>query len=46
MTFETKEVESPYDPKFVTKLKQSEQEIRDGKVTRIKKENLNSYLGL
>jgi len=46
MSFETKEVESPYDPEFVAKIKQSEQQIREGKVTRIKKENLNSYLGL
>lgn len=46
MPFETKEVESQYDPDFVTKIEESEQQIRDGKVTRIKKENLSKFLGL
>ena len=44
--FETKEVESPYDPEFVAKIEQSEKQVWEGKVTRIKKEDLKSYLGL
>jgi hypothetical protein len=46
MSFETKEIESPYNAEFVAKIKKSEQEIQEGKVTRIKKKDLNSYLGL
>jgi hypothetical protein len=46
MSFETKEIESPYNAEFVAEIKKSEQEIQEGKVTRIKKKDLNSYLGL
>ncbi len=36
---------SPYDPEFVAKIKESEQQIRDGKSTRIKtKEELKAFL--
>ncbi|TCC97472.1 DUF2683 family protein [Pedobacter psychroterrae] len=44
MSFETKEMESLYDPEFVAKIKQSEQQVREGKNTRIKNEDLNNYL--
>ena len=35
-----------YNPDFVKKLLESHQEANEGKVTRIKKENLKEYLGL
>jgi hypothetical protein len=41
-----KEEESPYNPEFVAKIKRSEEQIKEGKVTRITKENLQSFLGL
>ena len=40
------EQESPYDPEFVAKIKKSEQQVKEGKVTRVKKEELKSFLGL
>lgn len=45
ISFRTKE-ESPYDPEFVAKIKKSEQQVKEGKVTRVKKEELKSFLGL
>ena len=39
ISFRTKE-ERPYDPEFVAKIKKSEQQIKEGKVTRVKKEDL------
>ncbi len=38
--------ESSYDPEFVEKIRQSEQEIKEGKVTRVSKENQKAFLGL
>lgn len=41
-----KENESPYDPEFVEKIQRSKKEVKEGKVTRVKKEDLQSLLGL
>jgi hypothetical protein len=38
--------EKPYNPEFVAKVKKSEQEFKDGKFTRVKKDDLQSFLGL
>ena len=38
--------ESPYAPEFVEKIKDSRQQAEEGKVTRVKKENLKEFLGL
>jgi len=38
--------EETYDPKFVEKILESRQQAREGKVTRVKKENLKEFLGL
>lgn len=38
--------DKPYNPDFVAKIKKSEQEFKDGKFTRVKKEDLQSFLGL
>ena len=40
------EQESPYNPEFVAKIKKSEEQIKQGRVTRVEKENLQSFLGL
>jgi len=46
MKFETKK-ESPYNPEFVEKIRQSEQDLKDGKFVRIdSKEELKDLLGL
>ena len=37
---------SPYDPEFVRKIKESEKQIEEGKSVRVKKEDLKSLLGL
>ncbi|MFW0715716.1 DUF2683 family protein [Pedobacter sp. N23S346] len=37
---------NPYNPEFVNKIKLSKQEIVDGKVTRVEKEDLQALLGL
>lgn len=37
---------SPYNEEFVAKIDQSKKEIASGKVTRVKKEELQSFLGL
>lgn len=36
----SKEEESPYDPEFVAKIERSRQQLKEGKVTRIKIEDL------
>lgn len=36
----SKETESPYDPEFVAKIEKSRQQLKEGKVTRIKTEDL------
>ncbi len=41
-----KENESPYDLEFVAKIERSKEEVKKGKVTRVKKEDLRSLLGL
>ncbi|TVQ81893.1 MAG: hypothetical protein EA358_00220 [Flavobacteriales bacterium] len=38
--------ESPYDPEFIEKVLESRQQVREGKVTRLKKEDLKEFLGL
>ncbi len=35
-----------YNPEFIAKIKESKQQIKDGKYTRVKKEDLQSFLGL
>jgi len=45
ISFRTED-ESPYNPEFVSKIKKSEQEIKEGKITRVKKEELKTFLGL
>ena len=36
--------EKPYNPDFVAKIEKSRQEFKDGKFTRVKKEDLESFL--
>ena len=38
--------EKPYNAEFVAKIKKSKQEFKEGKSTRVKKEDLQSFLGL
>ena len=38
--------EKPYDPEFVAKIQESRQQAKEGKVTRVKKEELGKFLGL
>lgn len=38
--------ESPYDPKFVDKIKQSEKEFEEGNYTSVEKKDLKKFLGL
>ncbi len=38
--------ESPYNPEFVAKIQESRQQVKEGKTTRVKKENLKEFLGL
>jgi len=38
--------EKPYNPEFMSKIKKSKQEFKDGKSTRVKKEDLQGFLGL
>ncbi len=35
-----------YNPDFVEKIKKSKQEAKEGKVTRVKKEDLQNFLGI
>lgn len=44
LKFEVKE--KPYNPGFVAKIKESQKQAKEGKVTRVKKENLKEFLGL
>ena len=39
-------MEKPYDPEFVAKIQESRQQAKEGKVTRVKKEDLKEFLGL
>ena len=38
--------ESAYKPEFVAKINESRQQMKEGKVTRVKKENLSQFLGV
>ncbi len=38
--------ESPYNPDFVARIRRSEEQINAGKVTRVEKADLQSFLGL
>ena len=38
--------ESAYNPEFVAKIQESMQQMKEGKVTRVKKENLSHFLGI
>ena len=38
--------ENSYNPDFVAKIKESQKQAIEGKVTRVQKENLQSFLGL
>lgn len=40
------EQESLYNPEFVKRIRKSEQQFEEGKVTRVTKENIQSFLGL
>jgi hypothetical protein len=39
-------IESPYDPDFVAKIKQSEKEFEEGNCTTVEKKDLKNLLGL
>ncbi len=43
---ERSSLESPYDPDFVAKIKQSEKEFEEGNSTTVKKKDLKNLLGL
>lgn len=38
--------EESYDPEFVEKVLESRKQAKEGKTTRVKKENLKEFLGL
>ncbi len=38
--------DSPYDPEFVEKIRQSEKEFEDGNYTTVKKKDLKNFLSL
>jgi hypothetical protein len=46
IAFEEKAEEQPYDPEFVKKIEESRQQAKEGKVTRLEKEDFKTYLGL
>lgn len=37
---------NPYDADFVAKIKESQKQAKEGKTTRVEKENLKEFLGL
>lgn len=41
-----KDEESLYNPMFVAKIRKSEEQIEEGKVTRVEKENLQTFLSI
>jgi hypothetical protein len=41
-----KDEESPYNPAFVAKIKKSEEQVKEGKFTRVEKTGLQSLLGI
>jgi hypothetical protein len=42
--FEVSKSEKPYNPEFVAKVLESQQQVKEGKVTSVKKENLKEFL--
>ena len=38
--------EKPYNPEFVAKIQESRKEFKGGKYTRVKKDDLQNFLGL
>jgi hypothetical protein len=44
LKFEVKE--KPYNPEFVAKIEKSRQDFKEGKGTRLKKEDFKEFLGL
>lgn len=38
--------ERPYDPAFVAKIKESRRQVKEGKTTRVEKEDIKKFLGL
>ena len=38
--------EKPYDADFVAKIKESKQQVKEGKTTRVEKDDLKDFLGL
>ncbi len=38
--------EKPYNPDFVAKIKESSKQAKDGKTTRVEKEDMKEFLGL
>lgn len=38
--------ESPYNPDFVNKIQESRKQVKEGKTTRVEKENLSQFLGI
>ena len=44
--FEIKKEDNPYNPEFVEKIEESLNQAKEGKVMRIKKENLKTFLDL
>lgn len=45
VSFKKEEVE-PYDPEFVAKIERSRQEVKEGKFSSVKEEDLQTFLGL
>lgn len=37
---------SLYNPEFVKKIQEGKQQVKEGKVTRVKKEDFKSFLGM
>jgi len=38
--------EKAYNPEFVAKIKESRQQVKEGKTTRVEKEDIKEFLGL
>jgi len=38
--------EKAYNPEFVDKIKESRQQVKEGKTTRVEKEDIKEFLGL
>jgi hypothetical protein len=44
--FEVDKQEQPYDPAFVSKIKKSQKQLKEGKSTIIKSDQLDDFLGI